>query len=120
MTFPNTLTSGTNIGIALRKAAMTGPGPVGCAIAVALSAGLGLLMVATSKGPSRTILSRFFLLKPGEGPSAKQRKTGCFDIRLLAKDTDGGTLRARVSGDSDPGYGSTSRMLADRGSTTGD
>ncbi len=52
------------------------------------------------------------LPKPGEGPSAESRAAGNYDI-LFIGETDDGDMRARVTGDMDPGYGSTSKMLAE-------
>ena len=54
-----------------------------------------------------------FLPNPGDGPSEKQRETGFFKIILLGKSADGKTLKVKVKGDRDPGYGSTSKMLAE-------
>ncbi len=51
--------------------------------------------------------------KPGEGPSREERENGSYDIIFIAEDADGRTLRAVVKGDRDPGYGSTSKILAE-------
>ncbi|HWD29633.1 MAG TPA: saccharopine dehydrogenase NADP-binding domain-containing protein [Rhizomicrobium sp.] len=51
--------------------------------------------------------------KPGEGPSKDEREAGWYDILFIAEDTDGKTVRASVKGDRDPGYGSTSKILAE-------
>ena len=56
---------------------------------------------------------RKLLPAPGQGPSRQQRESGFFDLRLFGKTKHGETLRARVSGDRDPGYGSTSKMLSE-------
>lgn len=53
------------------------------------------------------------LPKPGEGPSQEERETGFFSFRILGKMDDGSTLHGKVSGDRDPGYGSTSKMLGE-------
>ena len=53
--------------------------------------------------------------KPGEGPSRAEREAGFYDILFIAEAADGRTLRAAVKGDMDPGYGSTSKMLAEAG-----
>jgi short subunit dehydrogenase-like uncharacterized protein len=54
---------------------------------------------------------------PGEGPSREERENGFFEIRLIGhgRTRDGAecTLRGRVEGQRDPGYGETSRMLAE-------
>jgi short subunit dehydrogenase-like uncharacterized protein len=54
-------------------------------------------------------------LKPGEGPSKEEREAGWYDILFIAEMPDGRTLRAAVKGDRDPGYGSTSKILAEAG-----
>jgi short subunit dehydrogenase-like uncharacterized protein len=50
---------------------------------------------------------------PGEGPSKEERDNGFYDIVFVAEYSDGRTLRAAVKGDRDPGYGSTSKILAE-------
>jgi short subunit dehydrogenase-like uncharacterized protein len=85
------------------------------ALASKLSAGAmtaGTAAMAIS--PFRALAKRF-LPSPGEGPDRKTREKGYFDIRLYGihpedRDKD---MQARVTGDRDPGYGSTSRMLAE-------
>ena len=54
-------------------------------------------------------------LKPGEGPSKEDRENGFYDILFIGEYPDGTTVRASVQGDRDPGYGSTSKMLAETG-----
>ena len=54
-------------------------------------------------------------LKPGEGPSKDEREKGFYDILFIGEYPDGTTVRASVQGDRDPGYGSTSKMLAETG-----
>ena len=53
--------------------------------------------------------------KPGEGPSPEERENGFYDVLFLGEWPDGRTLRYGVKGRYDPGYGSTSRMLAETG-----
>jgi short subunit dehydrogenase-like uncharacterized protein len=50
--------------------------------------------------------------KPGEGPSPEERESGMFDLLLSGRTADGQALSAVVTGDKDPGYGSTSKMIA--------
>ena len=52
------------------------------------------------------------LPQPGEGPSKESREQGNYDVLFFA-DLDGGSIGARVTGDMDPGYGSTSKMIAE-------
>jgi len=53
--------------------------------------------------------------KPGEGPSKEERETGFYDIVFVAEMPWGERLQYAVKGRYDPGYGSTSRMLAETG-----
>jgi short subunit dehydrogenase-like uncharacterized protein len=52
-------------------------------------------------------------LKPGEGPSKEERETGRYDVLFVGTDVAGRELRVGVTGDKDPGYGSTSKMIAE-------
>ena len=54
-------------------------------------------------------------LQPGEGPSKEEREKGFYDVLFVGEYPDGTTVRASVKGDRDPGYGSTSKMLAETG-----
>ena len=50
--------------------------------------------------------------QPGEGPSRESREQGNYDVLFLA-DIESEISKARVTGDMDPGYGSTSKMIAE-------
>ena len=50
--------------------------------------------------------------KPGEGPSREKRENGNYDI-LFCAEVDGQVFKASVTGDMDPGYGSTSKMITE-------
>jgi len=51
--------------------------------------------------------------KPGEGPTKEQRENGYYDLLFLGETADGETASLCVKGDKDPGYGSTSKMIAE-------
>jgi short subunit dehydrogenase-like uncharacterized protein len=51
--------------------------------------------------------------KPGEGPTKAEREAGFFDILFVGLAPDGRKVKVSVKGDRDPGYGSTSKMLAE-------
>lgn len=51
--------------------------------------------------------------KPGEGPSKEERETGFYDAVFIGIAADGRKVRVAVKGDKDPGYGSTSKMIAE-------
>ncbi|WP_284124214.1 saccharopine dehydrogenase family protein [Parerythrobacter aestuarii] len=54
--------------------------------------------------------------KPGEGPSKEERENGFYDVLFIGKTGhDDEEIRLGVKGKYDPGYGSTSRMLAETG-----
>ncbi len=96
------------------EAMLTGPGPAGWLKAAALAAGLGATLAAGSIAPLRKGLAAL-LPTPGEGPSREQRDAGFFEILLHGAHPDdpGKSLRSRITGDRDPGYGSTAKMLGE-------
>ncbi|OYY65220.1 trans-acting enoyl reductase family protein [Sphingomonas sp. 28-62-11] len=51
--------------------------------------------------------------KPGEGPSKEEREAGHYDVLFIGEMADGQRIDAVVTGDRDPGYGSTSKMIAE-------
>ncbi len=74
----------------------------------------GVGLVALALGPTRRLAQRF-LPKPGEGPTREQREAGYYEVFFRGidpADRSRDTL-LKVSGDLDPGYGSTSRMLGE-------
>ena len=52
-------------------------------------------------------------LKPGDGPSKEQQQAGLYEIWYIGSNSEGDTLTAIVTGDKDPGYGSTSGLVAE-------
>ena len=62
---------------------------------------------------SRRLLQRFVLPKPGEGPSKEQQRTGFFHLEFYGQTQNGKQVMARVTGDADPGYGSTAKQIAE-------
>lgn len=78
----------------------------------AMSAGLFGFATAMMIKPSREFLSKHVLPKSGSGPSKDEQENGYFDIRFFAQTATKETINTKVTGDKDPGYGSTSQMLA--------
>lgn len=78
---------------------LTGPGEQGEAIAKAVT---GDKSLAGDDAP-----------KPGEGPTKEERENGFYDVLFIGEGADRKTLMASVAGKRDPGYGSTSRMIAE-------
>jgi short subunit dehydrogenase-like uncharacterized protein len=79
---------------------LTGPGEQGEAVARAITAANASM--GAEGGP-----------KPGEGPSKAEREAGFYDVLFVGLTADGRQVRASVAGDKDPGYGSTSKMIAE-------
>jgi short subunit dehydrogenase-like uncharacterized protein len=93
------------------EAMLMGRGLKGRVAATAMAAGLAGFMLAGAIGVARAVLERFVLPKPGEGPSPEAQRKGFFDLRFLGTTADGRQIRTKVTGDRDPGYGSTGKML---------
>ena len=51
--------------------------------------------------------------KPGEGPSKEARENGFYDVMYVGETAAGQRIITSVSGDKDPGYGSTCKMIAE-------
>ena len=93
------------------EAMVTKDGGRGKRIARLADFGLKSLMLGLVFPPTRWVLENVVLPKPGEGPSPKEQLEGCFELDFLGTTEAGETLRCRVTGDRDPGYGSTAKML---------
>jgi short subunit dehydrogenase-like uncharacterized protein len=78
---------------------LTGPGEQGEAIAKHVAS---TPMIGTPDDP-----------KPGEGPTKEERDNGLYDVLFVAEYPDGRKAKLSVKGDRDPGYGSTSKMIAE-------
>lgn len=95
------------------EAVLTGKGIGGRAKATMVSLGMGAFALGSAMGPTRSLLKKMVLPKPGEGPSPEQREAGFFNIAVEGRTAEGQSLQARVKGDRDPGYGSTSKMIGE-------
>jgi len=78
---------------------VAGLGDIGKAAAEAIAK---INPLASDKGP-----------KPGEGPSKEERESGHYDILFIGETIDDERVECVVTGDRDPGYGSTSKMIAE-------
>lgn len=75
-----------------------------------------LSLVMSALFNSQSLLKKLMkplLPNPGQGPSPKKRENGFFKIMLLGKAPDDKQIKVKITGDRDPGYGSTSKMLAE-------
>lgn len=95
------------------EAMMMGEGLTGRLSTYGLAGGLGGFVAAAAFAPTRNLMSRFLLPKPGEGPSKEQRENGFYNLVFIGKTEDDQTFVARVTGDKDPGYGSTAKIISE-------
>jgi short subunit dehydrogenase-like uncharacterized protein len=92
---------------------MTGDGPKGARRARKMALVSRVQNALMGFGPTRALLRRFALPKPGEGPDRKERENGRYEVVFIGETADGQRLRASVRGDRDPGYGSTAKMITE-------
>ena len=71
-----------------------------------------IFLATRKKGSIIKKIVDFILPKSGEGPSKKTRINGYYNLRFYLT-LDKMTYVSKVLGDMDPGYGSTSKMLAE-------
>jgi short subunit dehydrogenase-like uncharacterized protein len=81
-------------------------------VTAGLIAGVGVIAGLAQLGPTRSLLLK--LRDPGDGPSEERRAKSFFRVRMVADYGRGAGERliTEVSG-GDPGYGETSKMLAE-------
>lgn len=99
-------------GFLYEEAMVTGTGGAGKRAARAVSWGMTGMVLGLVVPPTRWLLENHVLPKPGEGPSEQQQLDGEYDLVFQGTTPNGNKLRCRVTGDRDPGYGSTAKMLA--------
>ncbi len=91
----------------------TGGGRLGEQRAKAMARTARLQNAVLGFAPTRALVRRFALPQPGQGPSRRQRETGRYEVHFSGETAAGQTLAAVVAGDRDPGYGSTSKLIAE-------
>ena len=72
-----------------------------------------LAMIGLSPNSFLKKIVNLYMPKPGEGPGIEKRKNGFYNLRFYITIDEKRKAFAKVIGDSDPGYGSTSKMLAE-------
>ncbi len=93
------------------EAVMTGKGFKGRLNGIFLS--IPLMFLAAKPGSFFNKIFNIISPKPGQGPNKKERENGYFSLRFFVFQKDGNKSIFKVTGDRDPGYGSTSKMLAE-------
>ncbi|EKU99424.1 hypothetical protein Lepto7375DRAFT_1466 [Leptolyngbya sp. PCC 7375] len=97
------------------EAILTGPNATGWLVAQGLNVGLGAMAAAMAFSPTRWLLENTLMPKSGEGPSQTAQEQGFYDLRFWGKIAEGQTIQVKVTGDRDPGYGSTAKILGQAG-----
>ena len=95
------------------EAVATGSGAGGWVKGMTMMTGLAGLVLGGSFAPTRKLLQKFVLPEPGEGPDRELQESGFFNLIQIGELPDGTLLKTRITGDQDPGYGSTSKMLSE-------
>ncbi|HEX5277018.1 MAG TPA: saccharopine dehydrogenase NADP-binding domain-containing protein [Fluviicoccus sp.] len=105
---------GGNYGADFRydEAMMTGSGFKGRAIATGIGAGLAGFLASAALPPTRFLLEKV-VPQPGEGPTPEEQEKGGYDFRFFGRTANGQKIVVKVTGDRDPGYGSTAKMLGE-------
>ena len=93
------------------EAVMTGKGIKGQLAGIMLS--IPLILLAAKPGSILNKIFSFFVPQPGQGPNKKERESGYFSSKFFVFDEHSNSSIFKVTGDRDPGYGSTSKMLAE-------
>ncbi len=91
---------------------LTGSGARGRKLAKRLAFGTRIAPKLLASGFVSSVLTKFVLPKPGEGPSPREQREGFYDLRFIGVTQSNQKIRVKVTGDRDPGYGSTAKMLA--------
>lgn len=94
------------------EGSLTGTGDAGRKSAKRVARGIKLFGAVLMLAPLQWLALKFFLPKPGEGPSPDEQRAGFFDLRFFGRTASGEEVRVKVTGDRDPGYGSTAKMIA--------
>ncbi|MFZ8989919.1 MAG: saccharopine dehydrogenase family protein, partial [Pseudohongiellaceae bacterium] len=94
------------------EGSLTGSGDKGRKAAKRVALGTKLFGAVLMLAPLQWLALKFFLPKPGEGPSPDEQRAGFFDLRFFGRTESGEEVRVKVTGDRDPGYGSTAKMIA--------
>ena len=96
-----------------REAVLTGKGIAGWTKGMMMANAIRAMMIGAAFAPTRKLLQTLVLPDPGEGPSPELQKSGFFNLMQIGELPDGTLIETRITGDQDPGYGSTSKMLSE-------
>ena len=91
---------------------VTAKGVSGYLVAKTIAGGIKAMLVTSITGAGRKLLG-LFLPSQGEGPSVDPENPGFYHIQFDGETNDGKSMSVKLMADGDPGYGSTSKMLAE-------
>ncbi|MCY0964675.1 saccharopine dehydrogenase family protein [Parathalassolituus penaei] len=95
------------------EAVLTRSGPIAGLATHAITMGGKLFYSLLRWQPTRLLMQRFVLPKPGQGPDELQQENGFFDMHFYGYHNGEPAIRVRVAADRDPGYGATARMIGE-------
>lgn len=94
------------------EAMISGKGIAGRLKGIGGLVAMGAMMAGKPDSLYKKMVNKFFP-EPGEGPDKAEREAGFWNFTVVGKFRNGENLNVRVTGDRDPGYGSTSKMLGE-------
>lgn len=92
------------------EAILTTDGIGGRCIATGASVFTFLFTLGAAIAPTRWALEKL-LPAPGTGPSEEVQENGFYDLRFIGRTDEGETIQVKVTGDKDPGYAGTAKIL---------
>ena len=95
------------------EAMQLGRGFKGWSKGFSLVTGLSVFALSASFSFTRSLLERYLVPKPGEGPSEELVKNGFFKVELIGRTSKQEEVKIQVTGQGDPGYGSTCKMISE-------
>ena len=101
-------------GFSYTETMATGQGPKGYLSAKSISAAIKSMAVMSFTSIGRSVLGKV-LPAQGEGPVVDPDNPGFYVIQFNGETASGERLVGKLYGDGDPGYGSTSKLLAESG-----
>ena len=94
------------------EATIFGKGFFGRIKGIISATSIGIIMSAKHRSLFKKGLDFLFPI-PGKGPTKKKMEKGFYNLRFYITLENGENAFAKVTGDMDPGYGSSSKMLAE-------
>ena len=97
------------------EAIVTGAGVIGWMMAQGLKWGLDGFALTLALPPTRWLLENTLIPKSGQGPSQAVQEQGFYTLEFYGVTAAEESIRVKVTGDRDPGYGSTAKILGQAG-----